>query len=162
MSKRTHKNNYITNKARIITVVILTGIFSLGSGLTIINSVAAATVAHNPHSYLGSLLLAATDTPTDNQVMNLPESVKNAVLQAASEDLELPISQLKIIQAQPQTWNDGCLNLAGADEFCTQALVPGWRVTVDAVDKTLVYHTNRTGSAVRLNQEAGKITQDCS
>ncbi|MDB9540141.1 hypothetical protein NWP22_12245 [Anabaenopsis tanganyikae CS-531] len=158
----THKNNYITDKARIITVVILTGIFSLGSGLTIINRVTAATVAPHPHSYPGSLLLAATDTPADNQVINLPESVKNAVLQAVSEDLDLPISQLKIIQAQPQTWNNGCLNLASPDEFCTQALVPGWRVTVDAVDQTLVYHTNSTGSSVRLNQEAGKITQDCT
>ncbi|GAX34165.1 hypothetical protein [Nodularia sp. NIES-3585] len=99
-----------------------------------------------------SLRLASANTPT-----NLPESVKNAVLQAASQRLQLPTSGLTIIQAQQQTWNNGCLNLAGSDEFCTQALVDGWRVTVGAGGQTLVYHTNQTGSAIRLNEQASTI-----
>jgi hypothetical protein len=151
----THKNNYIT-----YIVVILTGIFFLGAALTIINSTTAVTmVADDPQMSRDSLGLAMTDTPTDNQVMTLPDSVKNAVLEAVSQRLELPVSQLKIVEALPQTWNDGCLNLAGPDEFCTQALVPGWLVTVEAPNQTLVYHTNSTGSAVRLNAEASEITQ---
>jgi hypothetical protein len=140
------KSYYIT-----YIVVILTGIFCLGAGLTIINSTTAVTmVADHPQM--------SRDSFTDNQVNNLPESVKNAVLEAVSQRLELPVSQLKIVEAVPQTWNDGCLNLAAADEFCTQALVPGWRVTVQAPDQILVYHTNSTGSAVRLNAEASEIT----
>jgi hypothetical protein len=72
--------------------------------------------------------------------------------------LQQPISQLTIIQAQQQTWRNGCLELANADELCTQNLVSGWRVVVGAVDQTLVYHTNQTGSAVRLNQKANEGT----
>ncbi len=98
-----------------------------------------------------SLRLVSANTPT-NPSANLPKSVKDAVFQAASQRLQLSTSQLSIIAAEQQTWNDGCLNLAAADEFCTQALVPGWRVTVGAGNQTLVYHSNQTGSAIRLNQ----------
>ncbi len=105
-----------------------------------------------------SLRLASANTLSNNLPDELPASVKNAVLQAASRRLQQLISQLTIIQAQRQTWKDSCLELANADEFCTQALVSGWRVVVGAVDQTLVYHTNQTGSAVRLNQKANEGT----
>jgi hypothetical protein len=103
-----------------------------------------------------SLRLASANTPSENLPDKLPVSVKNAVLQAASRRLQQPISQLTIINAEQQTWKDGCLELANADEFCTQALIPGWRVVVGAVNQTLVYHTNQTGSALRLNQKANE------
>ena len=105
-----------------------------------------------------SLRLASANTPSDNLPNKLPTSVKNAVLQAASRRLQQPISQLTIIEAQQQTWKDSCLELANADEFCTQALVSGWRVVVGGVEQTLVYHTNQTGSALRLNQKANETT----
>jgi hypothetical protein len=100
----------------------------------------------------GSLRLAASKTSPD-----LPSSVKDAVLQAASQRLQIPISKFNIMAAETHTWRDGCLELAGADEFCTQALVPGWRVTVNAGEETLVYHTNETGSVHRLNEKASTI-----
>ncbi|MEH1827318.1 MAG: hypothetical protein V7L22_18460 [Nostoc sp.] len=105
-----------------------------------------------------SLRLASANTPSENLPVQLPTSVKNAILQAASRRLQQPISRLTIIQAQQQTWRDSCLELANADEFCTQALVSGWRVVVGAVDQTLVYHTNQTGSLLRLNQKANEST----
>ncbi len=105
-----------------------------------------------------SLRLASANTASENLPDKLPASVKNAVLQAASRHLQQPISQLIISKAQQQTWKNGCLELANADEFCTQALVPGWRVVVGAVDQTLVYHTNQTGSALRLNEKASNTT----
>ncbi|MDZ8107816.1 MAG: hypothetical protein RM338_19655 [Nostoc sp. DedQUE12a] len=101
-----------------------------------------------------SLRLASTNNLSDK----LPTSVKNAVLQAASRRLQQPISQLTIVESQQQTWRNGCLELASADEFCTQALVSGWRVVVGGREKTLVYHTNETGSIVRLNQKPNQNT----
>ncbi len=105
-----------------------------------------------------SLRLVSANTASENLPDKLPASVKNAVLQAASRHLQQPISQLTISKAEQQTWKNGCLELANADEFCTQALVPGWRVVVGAVDQTLVYHTNQTGSALRLNEKASNTT----
>ncbi|WP_414563932.1 MULTISPECIES: hypothetical protein [unclassified Anabaena] len=104
-----------------------------------------------------SLRLATANAPT-NPSANLPPSVRNAVLQAASKRLQQPIARLNIMQSQQQTWTNGCLDLPGADENCSEALVGGWRVIVGAVDQTLVYHTNHTGSAIRLNEQASEIT----
>ncbi len=111
---------------------------------------------YHTNSNGSSLRLASTNNPTSNLPANFPQSVKNAVLQAASVRLQLPTSQLTIIKAQEQTWGDGCLELANADEICTQALVPGWRVAVGSANQTLVYHTDQTGSVVRLNEKASE------
>ncbi|MEA5503099.1 hypothetical protein VB735_08270 [Halotia wernerae UHCC 0503] len=102
------------------------------------------------------LRLATAQTPS----VNLPTSVKNAALQAASRRLQQPISRLNIIKAQQKTWRDGCLELGNINELCLAALTPGWRVVVSTVDQTLVYHTNQTGSVIRLNEKASENT-DC-
>jgi len=107
-----------------------------------------------------SLRLANSDTLTSNPLKNLPVSVKDAVLQAASQRLNLPTDRLTIIQAQQQTWRNGCLELSKPDEVCAQALVAGWRVVVGAVDQTLVYHTNDSGSVARLNEKASQISEN--
>ncbi|BBD64408.1 hypothetical protein NIES4072_19290 [Nostoc commune NIES-4072] len=165
------KDYFNPNQARIFTVLILTGILSVASDLTFIKGATGATPnlsletsnkvlndkqnwIYHTNSNERSLRLASANTPSNNRSNKLPASVKNAVLQAASKRLQQPISQLRIIEFQQQTWKDGCLELANADEFCTQALVPGWRVVVGINEQTLVYHTNQTGSALRLNEKA--------
>lgn len=159
------------NQTRIFTVLILTGILSVASDLTFIKGATGATPnlsletsnkvlndkqnwIYHTNSNERSLRLASANTPSSNRSNNLPASVRNAVLQAASKRLQQPTSQLRIVEFQQQTWKDGCLELANADEFCTLALVPGWRVVVGIGEQTLVYHTNQTGSALRLNEKA--------
>jgi heat shock protein HslJ len=85
---------------------------------------------------------------TQKQALNLPEEVANAVLQAASE------RTLEIIEVEEQIWPDGCLGLGGPNEICTQALVPGFRVTVKVAGvKLLIYRTDESGSQIRLEKE---------
>ncbi|MFN6461533.1 MAG: hypothetical protein RMZ41_006745 [Nostoc sp. DedVER02] len=105
-----------------------------------------------------SLRLASDNTPSNNLPDKLPTAVKNVVLQAASRRLQEPISKLTIIEAQQQTWRDGCLELGNPNELCAQALISGWEVVVRGVDQTLVYHTNETGSVVRLNENTSEST----
>lgn len=58
---------------------------------------------------------------------NLPKSVADAVLRAASKHLGLPIYELRIRpgSAEQRIWSDGCLGLGARAELCLQALVPG-------------------------------------
>ncbi len=90
---------------------------------------------------------------SENNTQNnkLPEAVASAVLKDASKRTGQPASKLKITTSQARTWNDGCLGLAEPGVLCTQALVPGWQVQVTDNSKALVYHTNKSGSVVRLN-----------
>jgi hypothetical protein len=106
------------------------------------------------------LRLASTTNSPNNPSAKLPSEVRNAVLQAASRRLNLSSSQLIIVQAQSQTWGNGCLELVKPNESCTQALVPGWRVVVSGVDQSLVYHTNSSGSLVKLNERLSDISDD--
>ncbi|WP_200817608.1 hypothetical protein [Calothrix rhizosoleniae] len=104
-----------------------------------------------------SLRLANANIPTNQQTVNLPKTVKDAVLTTAAKRLNLPPSELIIMQVKQRTWRDGCLELADENQFCTTALVPGWRIIVGAKEQTLVYHLNQTGSIIKLNQQASEI-----
>ncbi len=53
---------------------------------------------------------------------------------------------------QPKTWPDGCLGLAKPGEFCTQALVQGWRIILTDNQKTWVYRTDSSGANLRLEK----------
>jgi hypothetical protein len=94
----------------------------------------------------------------ENQIAtNLPPAVADAVLQAASKQSGLPISELRIVGAEQRSWPDGCLGLAPPDTFCTAVVVDGRLVTVEAGQQRLVYRTNADGSQITLDTEASTI-----
>ena len=94
---------------------------------------------------------------SDNQSGNLPNSVANAVLQAASQRTGLSISQLRIIKSV-QVGTDGCLSLPRPDEICTKIAMMAWEVTVAAKEQRLVYRSDNAGVQVRLNEAASNIS----
>ncbi|WP_232014519.1 hypothetical protein [cyanobacterium endosymbiont of Rhopalodia gibberula] len=83
----------------------------------------------------------------------LPTTVMNAVRQKASNLIEIETSILEIEVYEAKTWPDSCLGLARPDEFCTQALVEGWRVVMTNGSKTWVYRTNGDGRVIRLESQ---------
>ncbi len=145
------RNYFNTNQGRIFTALILTGILSVASGLTLVKG---ATGASENFS-----LETSNEVLKDNIKPNrLPRPVANAVLRDLARRQGVFTRQLQIIDYNQQTWRNGCLELPKADEFCTQALVPGWRIVVSNGKENWVYHTNQTGSALRLNQKANETT----
>ena len=129
---------------RIFTVLVLISILSLSAGMTLGCQTSVPPTDSPSTSVPGENV--------ENPSTSLPPSVTDAVLQAASQQSVLPISQLQITQAQQQTWPDGCLGISSPDTLCTQALVPGWRVRVEAQEKFLIYRTDDSGSVVKLEQ----------
>lgn len=96
-----------------------------------------------------------TETPSPN---NLPPSITDAVLQNASQRSGVPVTELEIIETEPQTWPNGCLGLAEPEEICTAALVDGWRVFVSDGNQTWIYRTgNPQMGGIRL--EAVQATE---
>jgi hypothetical protein len=83
----------------------------------------------------------------------LPDAVAQAVLQDASRQSN-GYKKLRIVQAERQDWPNGCLGLAERGVFCTQAIVPGWRVMVESGQQTFVYRTNESGSVIKLENGA--------
>lgn len=86
----------------------------------------------------------------DSTVHNQPVEPAAAAARAhLAAKLGIPVSNIVILLVEEKTWNNGCLGLAGPDEFCTQALVDGFRVEMTAQGKTYVYRTDRTGANLR-------------
>jgi len=91
-----------------------------------------------------------------------------AIKQKLNQQLQqrYPDSHFKIteIQQQSQQWPNGCLGLAKPDEMCTQAIVPGQKVTIrgkfdaaEPIKAVWVFHTNQDFNHIRLNQKASQL-----
>jgi len=96
----------------------------------------------------------ATTDGSRNERRNLPDSVANAVLREASRQSNLSIAQLRIAKTEKRDWPNGCLGIVERGILCTQAIVPGWQVTVKGGGQTFVYRTNESGSVVKLESGA--------
>ncbi|ACB54036.1 unknown [Crocosphaera subtropica ATCC 51142] len=86
---------------------------------------------------------------TMNNNTETPQAVIDAVFKDITNNNTINSENLQVEQTEAKTWSDGCLGLAQPDEFCTQALVEGWRVTVTAGETTWVYRTDQTGQNLR-------------
>ncbi|MDJ0599581.1 MAG: hypothetical protein QNJ37_12155 [Crocosphaera sp.] len=92
-------------------------------------------------------------THLGQQAMNnnseAPQAVIDAIFNDITKNNTISTDNLQVQQTEAKTWPDGCLGLAKPDEFCTQALVEGWRITVTDGQNTWVYRTDQTGRNLR-------------
>ncbi|WP_427162180.1 hypothetical protein ACQFX9_11805 [Aliinostoc sp. HNIBRCY26] len=134
-----------TKQARIFTALMLTSILSVSGGLIFSQNANALSVG---------LLADSTQEIVKQNLKSaaLPRVVANAVLRDISNREGIAINKLKITDSSRQTWSNGCLELPKPDEFCTQALVPGWLVVVSRGRQKWVYHTNDNGSVFRFKE----------
>ncbi len=93
-----------------------------------------------------------------NQTVEALPLVMKAVLQEASHRTGIPISDLSVAEVKQETWSDGCLGLTKPGIVCTEALVPGWQITVASGDNRWVYRTNQSGTIVKWDEAASKTT----
>lgn len=128
----------------IIVVLVVTSTLSLSAGLTLMHSAMATPINLAPKT--------ASEIVNDTSD-RLPPTVANAVVLDLSRRVEIPAAKLKIIKYSRETWSDGCLGLSKPDEFCTQALVEGWRVFVSDGCQTWIYRTDESGRNLRLEAQ---------
>ena len=76
----------------------------------------------------------------------------SAVLEAAASRTSQTVATLRIVEALPQNWSDGCLGLAKSDELCAQVITPGWQVVVTDGRRNWTYRTDDTGDLIRLEK----------
>jgi hypothetical protein len=81
----------------------------------------------------------------------VPATVSDAVIQNLSQQTGIEASALKIVQAQQQTWADGCLGMGVPGVPCAEGKVPGWEVVVGSANQRWVYRSNISGSLVKLD-----------
>ena len=92
------------------------------------------------------------NTTEDNQTdpVEVPEAVTQAVKADIVQNNDVDTEELEIAEAEKNLWSDGCLGLAAEGELCTQALVPGYRLSITDGENTWVYRTDEAGITYRI------------
>jgi hypothetical protein len=79
-----------------------------------------------------------------------PSSVPQSMLDVARDDAATRASidraKITVVSAAAVTWSDGSAGCPEPGMMYTQALVPGYRIVLQAGDQVLNYHATRSGS----------------
>jgi hypothetical protein len=92
-----------------------------------------------------SVLLSQPITP----LPDVPAAVQPAK-QRLSEMLSIPVIQIRLVSYEHVQWRNGCLGLSQPGENCTQAIVPGWQIELQAGGQHYEVHTDESGQRVRV------------
>jgi hypothetical protein len=102
------------------------------------------------------------DEPTPTRIPVDLTPAQRAALNALMEQLSLSADKIRLVSTEAVTWPDGCLGIVRMGVMCTQAEVPGFKITLDANGKQYEFHTNQDGSTVMLAkgaQESADVEQ---
>lgn len=88
-----------------------------------------------------------------NELSQLPAEIAQALRQDLQRKIGIPPTQVKVTEAERQTWPNSCLGLAKSDELCAQMLVEGWRVVLSDDSETWVYRTDDRGRRLRMEPQ---------
>ncbi|OKH36399.1 hypothetical protein NIES2119_17305 [[Phormidium ambiguum] IAM M-71] len=148
-----------TVKGRIFSAFVLAAILSLGANFSLINSAVAYPESNEPitSQIVNSSSSLVSQNQSDRSTNTLPNSIANAVKKDLSKRTGIAPGKLKVVNSQQETWPNGCLGISEPDQICTQALVPGWRITVTDGQKNWVYRTDNSGRNIRLETQTVSV-----
>jgi hypothetical protein len=77
--------------------------------------------------------------------MNVPAAMIDAALNDALRRTGVPRAAIEVLSADAVTWPDGSMGCPAPGMLYTQALVPGYRIVLQAGSQRLTYHAGREG-----------------
>ena len=87
----------------------------------------------------------ATPVEPGKPVTDNIETITGAVVEDAAHRSGLPRESIKVLAATRVTWPDGSLGCPEPGMLYTQALVPGYRIVVQAGERQYEYHAGTRG-----------------
>ena len=131
------------SSAAISSTLLITSCLLLGANL-------AAPAQAFPISFeQGRIQIKQQPTPS----LGLPTSIANRIRRTVARQIQVPVRELRIVQANQQTWTDGCLGLGRPEELCMASMVRGWRVSLTNGQQTWIYRTDATGRSLRAESQ---------
>ena len=104
----------------------------------------------NPGSYTNPGSYPDDSYPNGNSsAPNAPADLtpaQQAAQTALSQSLSLSPGQFTLLSTEAVDWRDGCLGIQRVGVMCTQAVVPGYRITFDVSGALYEVRTNTSGS----------------
>jgi hypothetical protein len=139
----------------IVTVVAACGAPSAPPAFPTASSKPAATLPPSvlptmPPSVLPTeAATGAAARPTGEQWQDAPAAAVNAAADLAQR-LKIEVNTITLVSVEHVDWRDACLGIQQPGVMCAQVITPGYKVILEANGQQYEYHTNESGSAVRL------------
>ena len=95
---------------------------------------------------------SASGAPAEGAV---PDEILQKAITDAAQQAGVDPSAVTVVSAEATTWNSGALGCPEPGKVYTQALVPGYKIVLEAGGKTLNYHASETGSVKLCEGVAG-------
>lgn len=74
---------------------------------------------------------------------------QRAAIASLSGNLDLAADKITLISTEAVDWSDDCLGVVMEGLVCTQVIIPGFRVLLEANGRQVEYHTNEDGTHIR-------------
>ena len=75
----------------------------------------------------------------------VPTDLLQSIVAAAAERAGVEPAEIQVVAAEAVTWNDGSIGCPEPGMMYTQALVPGYRVVLEADGRQLNFHATESG-----------------
>jgi len=100
---------------------------------------------------------APTDTPlpptqpapTETHIPVDLSPAQRAAIQMLADSFGVSVDQIRLVSTEAVDWPDGCLGIQEPGMACTLAIVPGFRIVLEAQGRQYEYRTNQDGSIAR-------------
>ena len=87
--------------------------------------------------------------PQTEEWQKAPQAALSARADLAQR-LLIDIDTIKLVSVEQVDWPDACMGIQTPGVMCAQVLTSGYKVVLEANGKQYEYHTNESGSRVRL------------
>lgn len=108
---------------------------------------AGSPSAHEPRFSVALPSLEAVPS-LEGVTGEVPDDLLAEIVAAAAEFASVDVAAIQVIVAEEVTWSDGSLGCPEPGMAYTQALVPGYRVILDAGGERLSFNAARDGRFV--------------
>ncbi len=86
--------------------------------------------------------------PTTQPIQAGPTAAQQAAIKQVSTKYNIPADQIKIISTVTMTWNNGCMGVVIPGVLCTDVMVDGFIVKLEANGQQFEIHSNKDGTSV--------------
>ncbi len=104
---------------------------------------------------------APTAQPTEQPLIPVDDALdltpaERAAVARLSSTLNLPPGQISVIATEAVEWPDGCLGIQREGLMCTQAIVPGYKILLQANGAVYEFRTNESGTQVVMVEKENR------
>jgi hypothetical protein len=87
--------------------------------------------------------------PQAEEWQNAPQAALSARADLAQR-LQIDSDTIQLVSVEAVDWPDACMGIHQPDVMCAQVITSGYKVVLEANGQQYEYHTNESGSVVRL------------